>query len=49
MRKKLSALEQQVLKLYLQGLNYRKIAEILQREPKSIDNALQRIRGKFVK
>ncbi len=49
MRKKLSALEQQVLKLYLQGLNYRKIAEILQREPKSIDNALQRIRGKFVR
>lgn len=45
----LSSLEQQVLGLYLGGMNYRQIADILEKEPKAIDNALQRIRGKFAK
>ena len=27
-------------------MNYRQIAEYLKKEPKAIDNALQRIRGK---
>ena len=43
---KLSPMEQQVLKLYLDGLDYKEIAEALQKSPKSIDNALQRIRRK---
>lgn len=42
----LSPLEQKVLHFYLQGMNYRDIAEELQKEPKTIDNALQRIRRK---
>ena len=45
----LSLLEQQVLGLYLGGMNYRRIAVVLEMEPKAIDNALQRIRGKFAK
>lgn len=49
LRKNLSGLEQQVLQLHLQGMNYRRIAEVLEKEPKAIDNALQRIRGKFLK
>lgn len=44
----LSAMEQQVLKMHLQGMNYRQIAEHLDKEPKAIDNALQRIRGKMI-
>lgn len=42
----LSCLEQSVLELYLSGISYAKIAEILDKEPKSIDNALQRIKTK---
>lgn len=42
----LSPLEQKVLRLYLRGMNYRDIAAELGREPKTIDNALQRIRRK---
>ena len=49
MAQSLSALEQRVLELYLEGKNYRQIAEKLDKEPKAIDNALQRIRGKFAK
>lgn len=49
MEKNLSVLEQQVLKLYLRGMNYRQIAGYLEKEPKAIDNALQRIRGKITK
>ena len=48
-KKELSKLEQQVLKLYLQGLSYEEIAEQLGKTEKSIDNALQRIRGKLSK
>lgn len=49
MEQGLSALEQRVLKLYLEGMDYRQIAEALEKEPKAVDNALQRIRGKFAK
>lgn len=47
--KNLSKFERQVLLLYLQGSNYRQIANQLHKEPKAIDNALQRIRGKITK
>ena len=49
MEKKLSALENKVLELYLDGNGYREIAEILGKSPKSIDNALHRIRRKIKK
>lgn len=42
----LSPMEKQVLELYLKGMDYRQIAESMQKSPKSIDNALQRIRAK---
>ena len=42
----LSPLEKQVLDLYLTGMNYVEIARILNRDEKSTDNALQRIRAK---
>ena len=43
----LSKMEWNVLEYHLQGLNYRQIAECMEKEPKSIDNAIQRIRGKL--
>ncbi|MEQ2370512.1 RNA polymerase sporulation sigma factor SigH [Blautia sp. CLA-JM-H16] len=49
MEKNLSALENKVLELYLDGNGYREIAEILGKSPKSIDNALHRIRRKIKK
>lgn len=45
----LSPFENHVLYLHLMGTDYKKIAEILEKSPKSIDNALQRIRGKAEK
>lgn len=45
----LSKMEVQVLDLFLQGLTYQEIATKLEKAPKSIDNALQRIRGKIKK
>ncbi|MCD8149469.1 MAG: sigma-70 family RNA polymerase sigma factor [Clostridiales bacterium] len=42
----LSGMEQTVLDYYLEGMNYRQIAEKMEKPPKSIDNALQRIRAK---
>ena len=42
----LSPLEKQVLDLHLTGMNYIEIAHILNRDEKSTDNALQRIRTK---
>lgn len=42
----LSPLEKQVLDLHLTGMNYVEIAHILNRDEKSTDNALQRIRTK---
>ncbi len=44
---KLSSLEQTVLALYMGGMNYQEIAKALNRSPKSIDNALQRIKRKL--
>lgn len=43
----LSSMEQKVLGFYLEGHNYVQIAELMEKEPKSIDNALQRIRQKI--
>ena len=43
---KLSPMERKVLYLYLEGSSYTMIAEDLDKTPKSIDNTLQRIRGK---
>lgn len=42
----LSDFENEVLKYYLEGADYIHIAELLNKQPKSIDNALQRIRAK---
>ena len=42
----LSPLECKVLDYYLQGYSYTRIAQVLDRTPKSIDNALHRIREK---
>lgn len=46
-RKSLSDFELKVLRLYLQGVSYSKIAKILEKEEKAIDNAIQRIRKKL--
>lgn len=46
-QKKLSNLEKTVLSLYIAGMNYQEIAVELKRQPKSIDNALQRIKRKL--
>lgn len=45
--KVLSQLEIKVLHLYMEGKNYREISELLNKPPKSIDNALQRIKKKL--
>lgn len=45
----LSAMEKQVFDLYMEGMTYQKIARHLDKEPKSIDNALQRIKSKVNK
>lgn len=44
---KLSTMEKQVLDLFLKGLTYQEIAKQLEKSPKTIDNALQRIKGKL--
>ena len=46
-RSLLSAMENEVLELYLEGKDYTEIAKILGKSDKSIDNALQRIKGKI--
>ena len=45
----LSDLENRVLYLHLLGTDYRTIAKLLDKSPKTIDNALQRIKGKTEK
>ena len=40
-------MENQVLNYYLDGADYRQIAEKMNKPSKSIDNALQRIRAKI--
>lgn len=44
--KALSPFENHVLNLYMNGYTYIQIAEMMDKSPKSIDNALQRIRSK---
>lgn len=44
---KLSRMENEVLRLYLKGEDYVHISELLGKSPKSIDNALQRIKKKI--
>ncbi len=45
----LSKLEKEVLSMYLKGSSYQEIAKIMNRPPKSIDNALQRVKKKLEK
>ena len=47
LEEKLSSMEKKVLYLYLEGSGYVQIADLLEKTPKSIDNTLQRIRGKI--
>ncbi len=42
----LSPLESQVLAMYLEGRSYEEVAEKLECNPKSVDNALQRVKRK---
>ena len=49
LKENLSPMEEQVLYLHLTGTDYKKIAELLKKSPKSIDNALQRIKKKTEK
>ncbi|MBQ2801166.1 MAG: RNA polymerase factor sigma-70 [Lachnospiraceae bacterium] len=44
---KLSFMEKEVLDLYISGISYKEIAKILGKSEKSIDNALQRMKGKL--
>ena len=44
---RLSPMEKQVLLFYLDGKNYMQIAGLMKKSPKSVDNALQRIRQKI--
>lgn len=46
-QKRLSAMEKEVLTYYLQGFDYSQIAELMGREPKAVDNALQRLKKKL--
>lgn len=43
----LSRMEKEVLTYYLQGYDYIQIAEMMEKEPKAIDNALQRMKKKL--
>ena len=43
----LTDLEKQVFDLKISGFNYKEIASILDKEPKTIDNAIQRIKSKI--
>ena len=43
----LSKMEQEVLSYYLQGFRYEQIAEAMGKEPKAVDNALQRLKKKL--
>ena len=43
----LSPLERRVLRLFLQGLDYIEIAKKIEKNPKSVDNALQRVKQKI--
>lgn len=47
--KKLSGFEKEVLDQYVAGRSYVEIADMMDKSPKSIDNALQRIKKKVLK
>ena len=47
LKQRLSDLENRVLHLHLLGIDYQTIATLLDKSPKSIDNALQRIKAKM--
>ena len=47
LRENLSPFEKKVFGLYISGFDYREIASVLGKPPKSVDNALQRIRKKY--
>ena len=49
LKEQLSELENKVLYLHLSGTDYKTIAKLLDKNPKAIDNALQRIRSKAEK
>lgn len=44
---RLSSMEKKILFYYMEGLSYAKIAELIKKPEKSVDNAIQRIRAKF--
>ena len=46
-QEELSAMENRVLSLYIAGNTYGEIGRIMNKDPKSIDNALQRVRKKL--
>lgn len=46
-KENLSVMENKVLECYLEGNDYNRIAQLLGKTPKSIDNALRRIRTKI--
>lgn len=45
----LSKYENQVFEMYMEGMTYIQIGDALNKQPKSIDNAIQRIKGKIQK
>ena len=45
----LSPFERNVLELYVTGMSYSDIADVLGKNEKAMDNAIQRIRGKLKK
>ncbi|MDO5519775.1 MAG: RNA polymerase sporulation sigma factor SigH [bacterium] len=47
LKRRLSLFERKVLRLYVSGMKYTEIAEVLNKEAKSIDNALQRTKSKL--
>lgn len=49
LEKEFTPFEKQVFELKKNGFEYKEIAEIMGKDPKSIDNALQRIRAKIKK
>lgn len=46
-RESLSKFELEVMELYISGKSYTEIAQKLEKEPKSIDNAIQRVKKKI--
>ena len=44
---RLSSMEKNILSYYMEGLSYAKIASLIGKPEKSVDNAIQRIRAKF--